>query len=110
MSALETIVNKGQKVVESDVIRLTELLMNELLKLDAIVGEGDIKEKRKFQVLFPSFPQIFAPDIFPVLLILYLYVLFFTVSEILTYFFLYFFIAKGKKSSKVCRNPGCDQG
>ncbi|KAF3328372.1 BAG family molecular chaperone regulator 2-like isoform X2 [Carex littledalei] len=24
--------------------------MNELLKLDAIVGEGDIKEKRKFQV------------------------------------------------------------
>jgi hypothetical protein len=50
VSALETIVNKGQKVVESDVIRLTELLMNELLKLDAIVGEGDIKEKRKFQV------------------------------------------------------------
>ncbi|KAJ1692719.1 hypothetical protein LUZ63_009417 [Rhynchospora breviuscula] len=50
VSALETIVNKGQKVVESDVIRLTELLMNELLKLDAIVAEGDIKEKRKFQV------------------------------------------------------------
>jgi BAG domain len=55
VSALETIVNKGQKVVETDVIHLTELLMNELLKLDAIVAEGDIKEKRKFQVIFSFF-------------------------------------------------------
>lgn len=59
MSALETIVNKGQKVVETDVIRLTELLMNELLKLDAIVAEGDIKEKRKFQVFISFFFLIF---------------------------------------------------
>ena len=60
MSALETIVNKGQKVVESDVIRLTELLMNELLKLDAIVGEGDIKEKKKISGSFSFFSPNFC--------------------------------------------------
>ncbi|KAJ3672472.1 hypothetical protein LUZ60_007193 [Juncus effusus] len=50
VGALETIVNKGQKVVESDIIRLTELLMNELLKLDAIIAEGDVKSQRRLQV------------------------------------------------------------
>ncbi|XP_072976249.1 BAG family molecular chaperone regulator 3-like [Typha angustifolia] len=50
VSALETIVNKGGKVVENDVINLTELLMNELIKLDAIVADGDIKAQRRIQV------------------------------------------------------------
>jgi hypothetical protein len=35
VSALETIVNKGRRVVEADVVALTEALMNELVKLDA---------------------------------------------------------------------------
>jgi hypothetical protein len=35
VSALETIVNKGGRVVEADVVALTEALMNELIKLDA---------------------------------------------------------------------------
>nr|CAD1821512.1 unnamed protein product [Ananas comosus var. bracteatus] len=50
VSALETIVNKGGKVVEEDVSNLTELLMNELVKLDAITAEGDVKSQRRIQV------------------------------------------------------------
>ncbi|KAJ3692708.1 hypothetical protein LUZ60_011803 [Juncus effusus] len=49
VSALENIVNKGGKVVESDVLSLTESLMNELIKLDAINADGDVKTQRKFQ-------------------------------------------------------------
>lgn len=50
MSALETISSKGGKVVEKDVVNLIELLMNQLLKLDAIDAEGDVKLQRKMQV------------------------------------------------------------
>lgn len=50
VSALESVVSKGGKVVEKDVINLTELLMNQLLQLDGIVAEGDIKLQRKNQV------------------------------------------------------------
>jgi hypothetical protein len=46
VSALETIVNKGGRVVEADVVALTEALMNELVKLNA---EGDIKAQRRIQ-------------------------------------------------------------
>jgi hypothetical protein len=35
VSALETIVSKGGKVVDTDVATLTEALMNELVKLDS---------------------------------------------------------------------------
>ncbi|XP_074582846.1 BAG family molecular chaperone regulator 1-like [Curcuma longa] len=48
--ALETIVNKGGRVVEEDVIRLIELLMNELIKLDGVVADGDAKQQRRNQV------------------------------------------------------------
>lgn len=41
---------KGGKVAENDVLNLIDLLMNELLKLDAIVGDGDVKLQRKMQV------------------------------------------------------------
>ncbi|KAF4371800.1 hypothetical protein F8388_023113 [Cannabis sativa] len=41
---------KGGKVVETDVLNLIELLMNQLLKLDGIVAEGDVKLQRKMQV------------------------------------------------------------
>ncbi|KAJ8531312.1 hypothetical protein K7X08_026746 [Anisodus acutangulus] len=50
VAALEAIVSKGRKIVEKDVINLTELLMNQLLQLDGIIAEGDIKMQRKNQV------------------------------------------------------------
>lgn len=52
MSALETIISKGGKVVETDVLSLIEKLMNQLLKLDGIVADGDVKLQRKMQVRF----------------------------------------------------------
>ncbi|KAL8534350.1 hypothetical protein ACS0TY_010386 [Phlomoides rotata] len=50
VSALETVISKGGKVVEKDVVNLIELLMNQLLKLDSITADGDIKLQRKMQV------------------------------------------------------------
>lgn len=50
MSALETLISKGGKVIEKDIVNLIELLMNQLLKLDGIIGDGDIKLQRKMQV------------------------------------------------------------
>lgn len=52
VSALETVISKGGKVVDKDVVKLIELLMNQLLKLDAIVADGDVKLQRKMQVLY----------------------------------------------------------
>lgn len=49
VSALETIVGKGGKVVEADVVALTEALMTELVKLDAIAAEGEVKSQRRIQ-------------------------------------------------------------
>ncbi|XP_057762730.1 BAG family molecular chaperone regulator 3-like [Arachis stenosperma] len=50
VSAFETIINKGGKVAETDVSGLIELLMNQLLKLDGITADGDVKLQRKMQV------------------------------------------------------------
>lgn len=47
---LEGIVTKGKKVAEGDVLTLIELLMNQLLKLDAIMADGDLKLQRRTQV------------------------------------------------------------
>lgn len=52
MSALELIITKGGKVAEKDVLSLIELLMNQLLKLDGIMADGDVKLQRKMQVIF----------------------------------------------------------
>jgi hypothetical protein len=41
---LETIVNKGGRVVEADVVALTEALMNELVRLDA---DTDVKAQQR---------------------------------------------------------------
>lgn len=49
VSALETIVNKGGRVVEADVVTLTEALMNELVRLDAVAAEGDVRAQRRIQ-------------------------------------------------------------
>ncbi|XP_004308114.1 PREDICTED: BAG family molecular chaperone regulator 1 [Fragaria vesca subsp. vesca] len=50
VSALETIITKGAKVAEQDVLKVIEQLMNQLLKLDGIMGDGDVKLQRKMQV------------------------------------------------------------
>ncbi|KAI4351801.1 hypothetical protein L6164_006117 [Bauhinia variegata] len=50
VSALETIISKGKKVAEQDVLSLIEQLMNQLLKLDGIMADGDVKLQRKMQV------------------------------------------------------------
>ncbi|KAK8944332.1 BAG family molecular chaperone regulator 1 [Platanthera zijinensis] len=53
VSALERVILKGGNVAENDVLRLIELLMNELLKLDGVVvagDAGDFKLKRRAQV------------------------------------------------------------
>ncbi|KAL5225697.1 hypothetical protein ABZP36_012336 [Zizania latifolia] len=50
VAALDASVRKGDKVAENDVAQVTELLMNELLKLDAVVADGDVKAQRRMQV------------------------------------------------------------
>ncbi|KAL0317745.1 UNVERIFIED_CONTAM: BAG family molecular chaperone regulator 1 [Sesamum angustifolium] len=50
VSALESVISKGGKVAEKDVVNLIELLMNQLLKLDGIIADGDVKLQRKMQV------------------------------------------------------------
>ncbi|KAJ1290489.1 hypothetical protein BS78_02G247800 [Paspalum vaginatum] len=49
VSALEAIVGKGGKVVDADVVTLTEALMNELVKLDSIAADGEVKVQRRMQ-------------------------------------------------------------
>ncbi|XP_020890680.1 BAG family molecular chaperone regulator 1 isoform X2 [Arabidopsis lyrata subsp. lyrata] len=50
VSAFEMVIKKGGKIPEKDLVTVIELLMNELIKLDAIVAEGDVKLQRKMQV------------------------------------------------------------
>jgi hypothetical protein len=50
VSVLEASVRKGEKVAEKDVATVTEMLMNELLKLDAVDAGGDVKAQRRVQV------------------------------------------------------------
>ncbi|URD95465.1 BAG domain-containing protein [Musa troglodytarum] len=50
VSALDGIVNKGGRVEETDVTNLIDSLMNELIKLDAIVADGDAKLQRRTQI------------------------------------------------------------
>lgn len=38
-------------MAEKDVLGLIELLMNQLLKLDGIMADGDVKLQRKMQVI-----------------------------------------------------------
>ncbi|KAJ4956202.1 hypothetical protein NE237_012985 [Protea cynaroides] len=50
VSALESVISKGRKVAETDVLNLIELLMNQLIKLDGIIADGDVKMQRRMQV------------------------------------------------------------
>ncbi|XP_020676895.1 BAG family molecular chaperone regulator 2 [Dendrobium catenatum] len=50
VSALEGVILKGGKVADNEVLRLTELLMNELIKLEGVLADGDVKLQRRLQV------------------------------------------------------------
>ncbi|PKA46556.1 BAG family molecular chaperone regulator 3 [Apostasia shenzhenica] len=50
VSALEAVISRGGKVADGEVVKLTELLMNELLKLDSVNADGDVKLRRRMQV------------------------------------------------------------
>ncbi|XXG67219.1 hypothetical protein AAC387_Pa06g0618 [Persea americana] len=50
VSALESVISRGEKVAEKDVLNLIELLMTQLIKLDGIMAEGDVKLQRRMQV------------------------------------------------------------
>ncbi|XP_059661706.1 BAG family molecular chaperone regulator 1-like [Cornus florida] len=50
VAALESEIFGGRKVVERELLNLIELLMTQLIKLDGIVVDGDVKLKRKMQV------------------------------------------------------------
>lgn len=43
-------ISRGEKAAEKDVLNLTELLMTQLIKLDGIMAEGDVKLQRRMQV------------------------------------------------------------
>ncbi|KAK1441485.1 hypothetical protein QVD17_07414 [Tagetes erecta] len=50
VSAIESVISKGGKVAEKTLLNVIELLMNQLLKLDGITVDGDVKLQRKTQV------------------------------------------------------------
>lgn len=43
-------ISRGEKVADKDVLNLIELLMTQLIKLDGIMAEGDVKLQRRMQV------------------------------------------------------------
>lgn len=51
VTAMESVICKGGRVAEKELLTLTELLMSQLIKLDGIVADGDVKLKRKTQVI-----------------------------------------------------------
>lgn len=52
VSDLESVISKGGKVAENDVLNLIELLMTQLIKLDGIIADGDVKLQRTMQVFY----------------------------------------------------------
>ncbi|XXG81046.1 hypothetical protein AAC387_Pa09g1774 [Persea americana] len=54
VSALESVISKGGKVLENDVLNLIELLMMWLIKLDGVIAKGDVKLQRKMLDLMDS--------------------------------------------------------
>ncbi|GMH09425.1 hypothetical protein Nepgr_011266 [Nepenthes gracilis] len=51
VTALETVIMRGGKVAEKELLNLIELLMSQLIKLDGIMADGEVKSKRKMQVI-----------------------------------------------------------
>lgn len=50
VSAIESVISKGGKVAEKTLLNVIDLLMNQLLKLDGITVDGDVKLQWKKQV------------------------------------------------------------
>ncbi|KAL7583722.1 BAG family molecular chaperone regulator 2 [Lactuca sativa] len=50
VSAIGSVISKGGKVAEKTLLNVIELLMNQLIKLDGISVDGDVKLQRKLQV------------------------------------------------------------
>ncbi|GAA0164552.1 chaperone [Lithospermum erythrorhizon] len=50
VASVEMDINGGKKVMETTILSLTEHLMNQLIKLDGISADGDVKLQRKMQV------------------------------------------------------------
>lgn len=50
VSAYESVTSKGGKVGDKQLVTLIELLMNQLVKLDGIIADGDVKLQRRMQV------------------------------------------------------------
>lgn len=50
VSALESVISKGGRVAEKQLVDANELLMTELIKLDGIEADGEVKLQRKMQV------------------------------------------------------------
>ncbi|XP_042405793.1 BAG family molecular chaperone regulator 1-like [Zingiber officinale] len=50
VTALEAIANKGERIVVNDVSNLIDCLMNELVKLEAIDADGDVKQQKRQQI------------------------------------------------------------
>lgn len=49
VSELDAVITKGGKVAKKDVVNLIELLMTQLVKLDGIVADGDLKHQKRMQ-------------------------------------------------------------
>ncbi|XP_057977142.1 BAG family molecular chaperone regulator 1-like [Malania oleifera] len=50
VKSMELVVSRGGKVLEMDLLNLIELLMTQVIKLDEVVADGDVKQQRRFQV------------------------------------------------------------
>ncbi|XP_021754149.1 BAG family molecular chaperone regulator 1-like [Chenopodium quinoa] len=51
VKAKESVICKGGRVAEKELLTLIELLMSQMIKLDGIVADGEVKLKRKTQVV-----------------------------------------------------------
>lgn len=51
VTSMESVVCKGGRIPEKELLTLIELLMSQMIKLDGIVADGDVKLKRKTQVI-----------------------------------------------------------
>ncbi|KAL2902359.1 BAG family molecular chaperone regulator 3 [Bienertia sinuspersici] len=51
ITSMESVIYKGGSVTEKELLALIELFMAQLIKLDGIVADGDVKLKRKTQVI-----------------------------------------------------------
>ncbi|KAL3647213.1 hypothetical protein CASFOL_008181 [Castilleja foliolosa] len=50
VASIELEINRGKKVVDTVLLHMIELLMTQLIKLDGIAADGDVKLQRRMQV------------------------------------------------------------